>query len=58
MMEKRYDNMYALLNGEQEAWNYFHSLPEAARSQISEREGQVHTYARLRLYGDSITKRG
>lgn len=58
MMEKHYNNMYTLLDQEQEAWAYFHSLPQDIRDRISERESHIRTYTRLRIYGDSLSKRG
>lgn len=54
-MEK-YPDMYALLNSNRQAKQYFESLPDYVREHISTRSGSVQTFESLRDYAENLLR--
>lgn len=54
-MEK-YRDMHALLSSSSQAKQYFDSLPDYVRDQISTRAGSVNTFENLRDYAENLLR--
>ena len=52
----QYKDLYALLQGEPEARNYFDTLPDYAREQIKTRPNGVNSFASLKDYADNLLR--
>lgn len=55
-MEQKYDNLFSLLNSNNEAQQYFDTLPDYVKEAISERANGINSYESLRHCADNFTK--
>ncbi len=53
---KKFKDMNALFQGNQQAKQYFDSLPDYVRDQISTRSGSVNTFENLRDYAENLLR--
>lgn len=51
-----YPDLYALMNSEPEAREYFYRLPDYVRDQICTRAGHVNSYDSLKSYAENLTR--
>lgn len=52
----KYANLDALLQGDPEARQYFDTLPDYVRDQISTRPGGINSFASLKDYAENLTR--
>ncbi|NLB80471.1 MAG: hypothetical protein GX800_02385 [Clostridiaceae bacterium] len=55
-MLKRYSGLEELMQNETQAKDYFFSLPEYVRVQISQRESNINSYASLQDYAENLLR--
>jgi len=55
-METKYKNMQAMLLANPDAKQYFNSLPDYVREQISTRADSVNSYSGLRDYAENLLR--
>ncbi len=55
-MQKKYRDMYELLKNDQEAKQYFDTLPDYIRDQINTRANGVNSFESLRHYADNLSR--
>lgn len=53
-METKYTDLYAMLNSNTEARQFFNTLPDYVRDHISSRAANVNTLSGLKAYGDNL----
>lgn len=53
-METKYADLYAMLNSNTEARQFFNALPDYVRDHISSRAANVNTLSSLKAYGDNL----
>lgn len=58
MKELEYENLYAMLRSNGQAWEYFSSLPDYARDHISSCGSNIGTFSLLCTYGENIQESG
>lgn len=56
MIILKYPDLYAVLNNEPEAKQYFEKLPDYVREQISTRADGVNSFESLRDYADNLLR--
>ena len=52
----KYPDLEALLQGDENAKQYFDSLPDYAREQIRSRSGGVNSFESLKDYAENVTR--
>ena len=55
-MPKKYNGLDSLISQDQKAKQYFSSLPDFVRDQITTRAQNVNTYASLRDYAENLLR--
>lgn len=55
-MDQKYPNMYALMEQEKQAKEYYNSLPDYVRDQISTRADNVNSFASLQDYAENLLR--
>ena len=56
IVERKYENMYAMFEEDSNAKRYFNGLPDYVREQISSRANSVNTYSGLRDYAENLLR--
>lgn len=56
IMEHKYSGLYSLIEQDREAKQYFSSLPEYIRSQISQRADGVNSFESLCHYAENLLR--
>ena len=52
----KYSDLYAVLQNEPQAQQYFDELPDYVRDQISTRAGNVNSFESLMDYAENLTR--
>ena len=55
-MEKKFRDMYDLIEHDSKAKAYFDKLPEYARDQMSTRANNVKKFSELKNYAENLTR--
>ncbi len=56
MQEEHFENLNAMLRSNGRAWEYFASLPDYARDEISSTCSSMKTYSSLLAYGENLIR--
>ncbi|NLM49897.1 MAG: hypothetical protein GX196_02965 [Clostridiaceae bacterium] len=55
-MPKKYPDLKALVTEDKEAYNYFISLPDYVREQISQRSSHINSFESLKDYAENLLR--
>lgn len=55
-MKTKYRDLISLIESDSDAKRYFETLPDYVRDQISQRAGNINSFASLKDYAQNLTR--
>ena len=55
-MLKKYNDLYNLIQDDENAYNYFNNLPEYVKSTMTDRADSINSFESLRRYAENVTQ--